>query len=46
MMQKQVEFHCSVEIYEPAQPGFSEIEIKYDGYLVISALIILLAFYP
>ena len=34
-MKKHVEFHFRLEIYKPAQPGFSEIEIKYDDYLVI-----------
>ena len=33
-MQKHVEFHFSQEIYEFAQPGITEIEIKHDVYLV------------
>ena len=33
--QIHVKFHFSVETYETVQPGFLEIEIKYDGYLVI-----------
>ena len=34
-MKTHVEFYFSLEFYEHAQPRFSEIEIKYDGYLII-----------
>ena len=34
-MQKLVKFYFSLENYESAKPDFLEIEIKYDGYLII-----------